>query len=80
MTRIEWSYEDNCAAQSQGWIVTYAYMQFYEGYQIERFDENNTFNSDQAAINYVTHNAEAGCRLAQKAIAYIRQEGGRIYH
>jgi hypothetical protein len=76
---ITWTNEDTNAAHAQGWGIFYTSGLDWEGNQIERLDETEVFPSDHAAIVFVTHNAEAGCRLARKAIAYIKQEGGRIY-
>lgn len=76
---LKWTEEDYNDAAEQGWIIAHTYGGDWEGLQIERLDEAEEFASDREAIIHVTHNADAGCRLARKAIAYIHQEGGRIY-
>jgi len=79
---MKWTNEDADLASAQGWGVFFSSggADGWEGAQIERLDETELLASDKDAINLVIHNAEAGCNLARKAIAYIKQENGRLYH
>lgn len=76
---IEWTDKDIEASMAQGWIVTTAYTSDYTGVQIERLDETEVFGDDYAAVAYVANQAMRGDALCQKALDYVKQEGGRLW-
>lgn len=75
----KWTSFDNELSMQQGWLVVHAHMADYDGLQIEKFDENTNFLSDFEAVAYVADRAMRGDYLANKAIEYIRENGGRLY-
>ena len=78
--QLTWTNKDARESMHQGWLMTYAVTSDYEGYQIECFDEAGIFNGDFEATCFVCDRAILkDDPLAKKAIAFIKENKGRIY-
>lgn len=76
---LKWTSENNAASQAEGWLLTYAYTCTWEGYQIEKFDEASIFDGDYEAVAFVADRAMRDDPLAMKAIAFIKENNGRLH-
>lgn len=78
--QLTWTNKDIWESEQQGWLLTYCVSSDYEGFQIECFDEAGIFNGDFEATCFVCDRAIIkDDPLAKKALAFIKDNNGRIY-
>ena len=81
---MEWTREQNSAADRQGWAIFYTQGAYgHPPYEVQRIDDPEDgppmFASDREAHEFVRRRAEEGDSLALAALEFLKRESPEEY-